>query len=164
MSAVIDFEAYQRFVPTTAIYPDAGTGSALEVAYLCLGMMGEMQEWEEAPEDDREVGDTLWYVASLCNVYNLGMHWLWYGNNRVPDVRPNLAEALKKHLRDNKVIQEVIESYMLWTLGQIFNARIAAGDTFIEVQRYLQRAMDANQAKLLARQEKGTLQGDGNDR
>lgn len=164
MSAVIDFQAYQQFVPTTALYPDAGTGSALEVIYLGLGMMGEVQEWEETPEDDREVGDILWYIASMCNACNLGMCWLWFCNHRVPDVRPNLAEALKKHLRDDKEILAVIESYIMWTFDRIINARINAGDTDFEVQEYLPRAMAANQAKLLARQEKGTLQGDGNDR
>lgn len=161
---MIDFEYYQKFVPTTAVYPEAGTGSALEVVYLGLGLIGEMQEWEEAPDDDREVGDVLWYIASLCNVYGTSMHSLWYGNNRAPYTRPNLAEALKKHLRDGKNIYAVIEAYMLWALSQIFNARIAEGDHYQWVLGYIQKAMTDNKVKLLSRQEKGTLQGDGNDR
>lgn len=164
MSAFIGFYEYQRFVPTTAIYPDAGTGSDTEVIYLGLGIMGEMQEWEEDPKDDREVGDIFWYIASLCNVYGLDMHWFWHTKQKPPECRPNIAEALKKLLRDGKEIQPAIECYIHWAMARIFTSRVEAGDTFFSVQGYVQRAMGANQAKLLARQEKGTLQGDGNDR
>jgi NTP pyrophosphatase (non-canonical NTP hydrolase) len=77
--AAKDFGAYQSAVATTAIYPGAGTGSALALAYVGLGLgeAGEIQgKIKKVIRDDegvlteaariaiaKELGDLLWYVA-----------------------------------------------------------------------------------------------------
>lgn len=73
------FAVYQAAVATTAIYPGAGTGSALALAYVGLGLgeAGEIQgKIKKVLRDDggtitdaariaiaKELGDLLWYVA-----------------------------------------------------------------------------------------------------
>jgi NTP pyrophosphatase (non-canonical NTP hydrolase) len=87
-TAVIDtaaqvFDAYQAAVATTAIYPESGTGSALALAYVGLGLgeAGEIQgKIKKVIRDDggvlgdaariniaKELGDLLWYVARAAS-------------------------------------------------------------------------------------------------
>ena len=74
---------YQTKVATTAIYPDAGQGTALALAYVGLGLgeAGEVQgKIKKVIRDDggvldeaaririaKEAGDLLWYVARLAS-------------------------------------------------------------------------------------------------
>lgn len=74
---------YQTETATTAIYPQAGTGSALALAYVGLGLgeAGEVQgKIKKVLRDDagvltdekriaiaKEAGDILWYVARLAS-------------------------------------------------------------------------------------------------
>lgn len=74
---------YQTQVATTAIYPDAGQGTALALAYVGLGLgeAGEVQgKIKKVIRDDggvldeaariniaKEAGDLLWYVARLAS-------------------------------------------------------------------------------------------------
>lgn len=78
-----NFAAYQNAVATTAIYPDSGTGSALALAYVALGLgeAGEVQgKVKKILRDEggvlsdaariaiaKEAGDLLWYVARLAS-------------------------------------------------------------------------------------------------
>ena len=78
-----DMATYQAAVAGTAIYPDSGTGSALALAYVGLGLgeAGEVQgKIKKIIRDDggvlgeatrialaKEAGDLLWYVARLCS-------------------------------------------------------------------------------------------------
>lgn len=75
----LTFQAYQTQTAETAIYPDSGTGSALALAYVGLGLgeAGEIQgKIKKVIRDDsgrlshearvaigKELGDLLWYVA-----------------------------------------------------------------------------------------------------
>ena len=78
-----DFNAYQRMAATTAIYPEQH-----KILYPALGLAGEAGEVankvkklirdgpEGRPEDWREqiaseIGDVLWYCASLATDLNL---------------------------------------------------------------------------------------------
>jgi NTP pyrophosphatase (non-canonical NTP hydrolase) len=75
-------EGYQILTEQTAIYPEAGTGSAQALAYVALGLVGEAGEVAnkvkkvlrdsdgQVSEEVRqtlvaEVGDVLWYLARL---------------------------------------------------------------------------------------------------
>jgi len=74
---------YQTKVAETAIYPDAGKGSALALAYVGLGLgeAGEVQgKIKKVIRDDggvlddaariaiaKEAGDLLWYVARIAS-------------------------------------------------------------------------------------------------
>ena len=83
-----DFNIYQESCKQTAIYPGSGTGSVLALAYcgLGLGEVGEVQgkikkilrdSNGEVSEEVKvalaaELGDVLWYCASLAT--ELGMN------------------------------------------------------------------------------------------
>lgn len=70
---------YQQRTIETAIYPESGTGSTLELAYLGLGLASEAGEVsgkiKKLLRDGRlngealvgEIGDVCWYVARLAS-------------------------------------------------------------------------------------------------
>lgn len=80
MSTEMAFNEYQVLAATTAIYPESGTGSALALAYVGLGLgeAGEIQNKIKKVIRDsggtltdqmradlvKEYGDLLWYVAN----------------------------------------------------------------------------------------------------
>lgn len=72
-------KAYQDFTITTAIYPEAGTGSKCALMYLALGLSGEAGEvsekikkfYRDGPIDTeevlKEVGDVFYYLTRLVD-------------------------------------------------------------------------------------------------
>jgi len=86
----MQFDEYQSNTEATAIYPGAGTGSILALAYVGLGLgeAGEIQgkikkilrdDNSEVTEEKRkelakELGDLLWYVARACAELELSMN------------------------------------------------------------------------------------------
>lgn len=77
------FDEYQQLTNVTAIYPEAGTGSAQALAYVSLGLVGEAGEIAnkvkkvlrdsdgKLSEETRlallgELGDVHWYLARLA--------------------------------------------------------------------------------------------------
>lgn len=70
---------YQKKTMETAIYPQAGSGSAIELYYLTMGITSEAGEIagkikkliRDGSYDTvaimHEVGDVLWYAARLCD-------------------------------------------------------------------------------------------------
>lgn len=79
----LTFDDYQMSTDSTAIYPEAGSGSTLALAYVGLGLgeVGEVQgklkkvirdDSGELSQDKREalageLGDVLWYAARLAS-------------------------------------------------------------------------------------------------
>jgi len=75
---IYDIDHYAGRAADFAIYPDAGTGSKQELAYLTLGLTGESGEVAEkikkfirdgkfdASEVEKELGDVFWYLSQLC--------------------------------------------------------------------------------------------------
>jgi hypothetical protein len=55
-TSALSFDEYQQLTAVTAIYPEAGSGSAGALAYVTLGLVGEAGE----------VGDVTWYLARLA--------------------------------------------------------------------------------------------------
>lgn len=81
----MDIELYQKFTPTTAVYPMAGTRSIEEAMYLALGLNGEAGEvaemvkkwWRDGKINvltlEKELGDVMWYLSQLANCFNLDL-------------------------------------------------------------------------------------------
>lgn len=112
------FNKYQAFTQTTAIYPEVGTKSKMELIYLCLGLLGEHQEWKESNHDIKEAGDVLWYLSQLCTYYESELSFLYFIAEENKDYKNyfNIFEALKKSIRDNRnpehAVKYIMEDYM----------------------------------------------------
>lgn len=75
----MNFKEYEEQIKQFAIYPEAGTGSVLALAYTALGLTGEAGEYSEKikkfvrdgtlsrPLAAKELGDVLWYVTAAAN-------------------------------------------------------------------------------------------------
>lgn len=90
MGSHLSFDGYQTGTDGTAIYPEAGSGSKIALAYVGLGLgeVGEVQgKLKKIIRDDNgkltqekrealagELGDVLWYCARLATElgYTLG--------------------------------------------------------------------------------------------
>lgn len=100
----LDLGTYQARVAETAIYPGAGTGSPLALAYLGLGLgeAGEVQgKIKKIIRDDggvlteaariniaKEMGDLLWYVARLSSEISMPLEVIAQMNlNKLADRR-----------------------------------------------------------------------------
>lgn len=74
----MNIDAYQASTANTAIYPNAGEGSAQALAYVALGLCGEAGEVAEKikkllrdgnfNQEDvlKELGDVEWYWVRMC--------------------------------------------------------------------------------------------------
>ena len=73
----MNFDEYQKFARSTAIYPDE-----CKVVYPALGLCGEAGEVEEKVKKNirdgksldvvaLELGDVLWYIATCANEFGL---------------------------------------------------------------------------------------------
>lgn len=75
----MQLDEYLEFTNTTAIYPEAGSGSNLELYYLSLGLVSEAGEVagkvKKLIRDGKldvgnlayELGDCFWYLVRLCD-------------------------------------------------------------------------------------------------
>lgn len=78
------FSEYQSASRSTAIYPEAGEGTELALAYVALGLAGEagevankikkvlrdtggMVDYDVRNAIKKEIGDFQWYAARLCD-------------------------------------------------------------------------------------------------
>jgi NTP pyrophosphatase (non-canonical NTP hydrolase) len=96
MSNDFSFTEYQLATEETAIYPEAGTGSVMALAYIGLGLgeAGEIQgkvkkilrdnggvlENGVAYEISKELGDLLWYVSRMADELGLSLEQVARGN------------------------------------------------------------------------------------
>lgn len=93
----MDFNTYQDQAAVTALYPEAGTGSPLALAYTALGLAGEAGEIankvkkilrddngvvteEKRTEIGKELGDVIWYLARVAAELNRPLSNLAEGN------------------------------------------------------------------------------------
>ncbi len=99
----MDIRDYQRSTPTTAVY--VGKGEIRGLSYVTMGLCGEAGECanqvkkilrddntsrtpERLAKIEDEVGDTLWYLAQLCNELGLDLDSI---------ARSNLAKLAVRH-------------------------------------------------------------------
>jgi len=166
---------YQVEAHRTALYKNLN----LEIAYPCLGLIGELAELVEAieaPQFDTEriyseLGDVLWYIAAVCTDMGLQLS-VCTGvesfeeitlNNPGSDIKFFLMagrawEAAKKVLRDGNETKKVIIRACLRNLLEHFSAFCNFNNLS------LTHAADLNLNKLRSRQERGVVHGDGDTR
>lgn len=177
---------YCTCAATTAKYPELGTASSIEVAYLALGLIGELGElgssvkkfYEEISEEAlenfyAELGDCMWYIAMLSNVSEF-----WIGRNIEPTLHesPNIqrgyadsmgaiANSSKKIIRDSCDPDKFIGHVKVAAddLAALFAAN--AGATVSTYWEELNRlVLEPNLLKLRSRLERNVISGDGDKR
>lgn len=143
---------YKQFCKSTAIYPEAGTGSEKEVLYLSLGLFGEYKEWLSSgtlgSDEKKEASDVCWYIMRLCDIF----YWDYshvFCNTIKYNLDSNIFEALKKFIRDKKDIKSILY--------------IECMDKIAHIREYhdINELLKLNMKKLTERKNTGTLQGDG---
>jgi hypothetical protein len=154
---------YQNFTPTTAVYPGSGTGNQLEILYLSLGLMGEVLEWYDSGYDEKEAGDIFWYCSQVCNLYGWQLSDLFASINHYESCEVNLAEALKKYLRDDKNPMPVIYDYMRGAISGI-KRQYAYSVNNPPLEDTIVKILTMNRDKLIDRQNRDVIRGDGNER
>jgi len=159
----------------TAIYPEAGSGSVVELAYIALGLAGEIGEALEASEPHgvrAELADALWYVAR-------GMRALQVHGYPLADVCPGstknsegatllVANTTKKLMRDG------LDRAKLDTLAVLYQDSLDilyrmlreledGGTPEIHLDRF-EGLLDDLVFKLESRKARGVLHGSGDAR
>lgn len=167
---------YQAEAQKTALYKNLN----LEIAYPCLGLVGELAELIEADEISivnekeriySELGDVLWYVAAVCTDLGITMSTCCgvesFEDITLRNVGSNIkmfiiagraCEAAKKVLRDHNESKKIIVRACLRNLMEY----LAAYCNFNNLS--LTHAADLNLNKLKSRQERGVVHGDGDTR
>ncbi len=156
------FQHYQKFVPTTAIYPDAGKKTTTELMYLFCGLLGEEQEWYDSVYDIKEAGDVLWYVASICNFFNVSFADYMILAKPGQPKKPNIHEAMKKYIRDGKPVRDTLFGYIDSVVSYIYY-RYHYG-TSMDLEETLKLIIIQKRDKLIDRQNRDMLKGDGDFR
>ncbi len=177
MHTPMTFTAYGAQTASTAIYPEAGTGSPLAIAYCVLGLNGEIAEYLEAQTAD-ESGDVWWYVARLAaeldaidlviaqvegHTYEGGDLLSFSATHmRLLMTVARMGNASKKLLRDTGAAKAAKQRRRL-ILGLLrFVDRLRDYDQRQGFE--LDYVLAQNAAKLADRKDRGVLQGDGGSR
>ena len=133
-----------------------------------FGLLGELEELKTCytQQELKEAGDVLWYCASICSCFNVGLQDVYdsvdFVDSQLDFVdsqqeRP-LGEIFKKVYRDdNGTFTLKIQKEILTLIGNtIVNYLENFGD--------LEEIMKLNIEKLQNRKHRGAIQGDGDNR
>lgn len=156
-------KAYQDLAVTTRQYPEQ-----VKIVYPMLGLVGELGEILENPEDESEYGDLCWYCVILA--YDLGVELELTSNigffvsqnmNVLINIVCKCAEIVKKILRD-----EDPDGTKRNKVRLLINDILACIIVIVQnkFQKNLFQIMEANIEKLLSRKERGVIKGDGSTR
>lgn len=111
------FEEYQAEADQTAIYPDAGEGTADAISYVVLGLVGEAGEVankfkkvlrdQDGDMTDKnvedfaaEVGDVLWYCARMAE--ELGFDLGVIAENNIEKLQSRKSRNMLQGAGDNR--------------------------------------------------------------
>lgn len=157
-------DLYQEFTPNTAVYPN--NSKNIELAYLVLGLLGERKEWLDSGYSVKEAGDIFWYCSQLCNFYNLSLDHLYEHTNSAWlefAEECNIFEQVKKYIRDGKDCSDAIEGYINYMLAHI-TYRYNYFNSSEDVYETLTKVIILNRDKLIDRQNRDVLKGNGDNR
>lgn len=154
----MNLQEYQKFTPTTAIYP-----KDKELEYLVLGLISELIELTQAntkAKKEKEAGDVYWYCSQLCNFFGVyDMEGELPFGIAVPrqgeTLAMEIASLTKKVIRLDRSYDAYQEDMLLKIACLICGLRKAFHEP---------RILELNINKLKARQQNNTLKGDGDDR
>ncbi len=150
---------YQTESRMTALYPDRDNN----LWYPTLGLIGEFHEWKLTQDPVnlvKEAGDVAWYCAQICSELGERLETAIAAAMVEPQesvVLMTLAESVKKWHRDGAAAAK--REKILACVGWIWQ-QVLARDTEAETIAILA----ANIQKLRDRQQRGVLQGSGDDR
>ena len=172
MKKIENFHDYCKLARETAIYPEK-----LGSAYAALGLieeLGEILDVWSIPEGHnnrkKEAGDVLWYMSELCHVLMLDIDAVFnYNNTKYFDYSRffgniqkeicKFAGVIKKIERDGITLEkkEKVADFLRNCFILIWHRMNSDNIDMLTVAQN-------NIEKLQSRKERGTLQGDGNDR
>lgn len=162
---------YQDESAKTAVYPG-------KLQYPTLGLGGEVFEFmEKGCDDTKELGDILWYVAAVagdadltlsqCADEKVGFADLCdmeeaHLERKLAKGASMVLESVKKSQRDDDgVLTDSRRATIREGLGIVLNV---LAEFAVELDTTLEKVAQENIDKLTSRQERGTLQGSGDDR
>lgn len=175
---------YTQEIERFAVYPEAGTGSQLALAYCALGLVDEWFEFEQAKEAylgeeevgtvasttlhnfRAELGDLLWYTGRLETeleavqegvVHLTTMRWAQRPASWavVTESAHAITGRVKKLLRGDE---------QPFQLQSVANLLIQLRNEILGDSELAVEAMDYNVKKLSSRLERGVIRGDGDNR
>ncbi len=178
------WKAYCQATNEMAIYPQAGECSQVELAYLTLGLIGELGEFGELVikevqgiSDDKkfaELGDCFWYIARLSLFsYDISERLIvpTFHNCITASYQESmgrLANSSKKIIRDRCTIDKFV-AHVQSAADDL--ATLYAVDAFCEKPEpdEFWAALDhdvlqPNLHKLRSRLKRGAIKGDGDNR
>lgn len=167
----MNLRLYQHLTPLTNVYPKLNLG-----ATLALGLADELFEFLHKSDSlfnsypfagtyeevASEIGDVLWYLSELCNLYEIKLKFKNEGMARsLYQVASEITGLVKKRIRgdDNPKFKEQLE--------------FAASELLFKFELYidkclpkytLDRIMQENINKLQKRLDHGTIRGSGDNR
>jgi len=136
---------------------------ANSIKMICngFGLIGELEELEREVQrfhgEDiiKELGDVLWYCASICTYLSLDLQDI-YESNFETELSMPLAEIFKKVYRDKKgVFDETDKKYIKAYIRDAI-CGISEDD--------MDNITNMNIAKLNSRQQRGVIGGNGSNR
>jgi hypothetical protein len=149
---------YQTASRSTALYPDRDNN----LWYPTLGLIGEFHEWQLAQDSAnlaKEAGDVAWYCAQICSELGESLETAIsqaLTTTETATVLMTLAESVKKWHRDG--IEAKKKANILACVGWIWQQVLGANEAATMA------ILQANIDKLRDRQQRGVLQGSGDNR
>lgn len=147
---------YQIQAQVTAIYP-----AQYKIAYPMLGLCGEYGEAVTCTNKDgleKELGDLMWYIAGVATDLGIELR-----EEEVPNYGClawwTMAEVCKKILRDGMTEEKKTKMRELLHAGVRHVKQWAESNGLV-----FENVLINNLAKLRSRQERGKLQGSGDNR
>jgi hypothetical protein len=144
-----------RFKPGASIKADLDAGKA-EITHACFGIATELYEISLSQTEENkieEIGDCLFYVQGLCNVFNLSLREI-ASVNRVYESTPftligDILDTCKPHIFYNKPLDVVaLKQYLADLVDYLRDECMTCSTT-------LERCIRENMRKLTTRYPTG---------